>query len=338
MQRNNPDTNSAKPDLRYLTDQPLDAYAIALTILLCAIWGGAFVAIKVGTMDMPPLGAGAIRFLLTSLVLTGWAYYKQVPMRFGRAEGTLLLILGILFLFTNVAAYVGTSRTTSGRAAVFFYAQPIFLAMLAPYFLPSDRLTLRKVVGLGLAFSGLIVLFFAKLGGGITATITGDAIVLSGALATAISGVMIKRVAGRIHPVALICWQSWLSWPMLGLFSWIWEPEATFICSGRAIASILYLGIISAAFGFVAYAWLIQRNSATRVAALTFLSPVFAVTYGWFLLGEQMGGAQLLGVSGVCLGVYIVNSRRLLYPQTETEIQNNTLRSVGEEVSVSSTR
>ena len=319
-------------------DEPLDLFAIALTILLCAIWGGAFVAIKVGTMDMPPLGAGALRFLLTSLVLTGWAYYQQVPMRFARAEVTILLILGVLFLYTNVAAYVGTSRTTSGRAAVFFYAQPIFLAMLAPYFLPGDRITLRKVFGLGLAFSGLIILFFAKLGTGITTTAVGDAIVLSGAVATAISGVMIKRVAGRIHPVALICWQSWMSWPMLGLFSWTWEAGAPFVFSGRAVASIFYLGIISAAFGFVAYAWLIQRNSATRVAALTFLSPVFAVIYGWLMLSEHMGGTQLLGVAGVCLGVYIVNSRGLSRPQTIEESAQGAVLAAEGEVGVSGVR
>ena len=107
--------NSRASDPHALTDSPLDLLAVSLTIVLCAIWGGAFVAIKVGTMDMPPLGAGALRFLLTSLVLTGWAYYRRVPLRFGRTEAMLLLILGVLFFYTNVAAYVGTSRTTSGR-------------------------------------------------------------------------------------------------------------------------------------------------------------------------------------------------------------------------------
>ena len=330
--------DSRAPDPRALTDFPLDLLAVSLTILLCAIWGGAFVAIKVGTMDMPPLGAGALRFLLTSLVLTGWAYSRRVPLRFGRTEAMLLLILGVLFFYTNVAAYVGTSRTTSGRAAVFFYAQPIFLALLAPYFLPGDRLTLRKLFGLGLAFGGVIVLFLAKLGGGLTPTLIGDAIVLSGAVATAVSGVMTKRVAGRINPVALICWQSWMSWPLLGLSSWIWEADAAFVFSGRAVLSILYLGIVSAAFGFVAYAWLIQRNSATRVAALTFLSPVFAVLYGWLLLGEYMGVSQLVGVVGVCLGVYVVNSGRMPYPQTAADDQEQGVPTAGGEVRVSGVR
>lgn len=96
---------------------------------------------------------------------------------------------------------------------------------------------------------------------------------------------------------------------MLALLSWQFEAGQSFAFTGRAIAAILYLGLVSAAFGFVAFAWLIQRNTATRVAALTFLTPVFGVAYSWLLLGETLTWVQLLGVLGVCLGVYIVNSR-----------------------------
>ena len=295
-------------ELSHLHDQPLDLFATALTVLLCAIWGGAFVAIKISTLDMPPLGSGAVRFCLTSLVLLVWARYQRVPLCYGWAEIKTLAVLAAMFFYTNIAVYVGSSLTTSGRATVFFYTQPIFLAVLAPYFLPGDRLTVRKGYGLGVALSGLIALFFAKLGGGATSTLAGDALVLSGALTSAFSSIATKRTAGRIHPVALICWQSWVSWPLLGLLSWGFEAGRTFAFSGRAIASILYLGLLSAAFGFVAFAWLIQRNTATRVTALTFLTPVFGVAYSWLLLHETLGPIQLLGVLGVCLGVYIVNS------------------------------
>ena len=50
-------------------DQPLDFFATALTILLCAIWGGALVGIKISTLDMPPLGSRAVRFAVMSVVL-----------------------------------------------------------------------------------------------------------------------------------------------------------------------------------------------------------------------------------------------------------------------------
>ena len=289
-------------------DQPLDFFATALTILLCAIWGGAFVGIKISTLDMPPLGSGAVRFALTSIVLLFWAYYQRVPLRCHRADISTLVVSIILFFYITITAYVGTSWTTAGRATVFFYTQPIFLALLAPYFLPGDRLTTRKLCGLGLALSGIVALFFTKLSGQATSTLAGDLFVLSGALGSAFSGIATKRTAGRIHPVALICWQSWISWPLLGLMSWWLEAGRPFAFTNRTILAILYLGLISAAFGFVAFAWLLQRNSATRITALTFLAPVFGVSYSWFFFGETFTPLQLLGVLGVCLGVYVVNS------------------------------
>jgi drug/metabolite transporter (DMT)-like permease len=290
-------------------DQPLDLFATGLTILLCAIWGGAFVGIKISTLDMPPLGSGAVRFCLTSMVLLAWAFYQRVPLRYGPAEIRSLAVMTVMFFYINVTAYVGTSWTTAGRATVFFYVQPLFLALLAPYFLPGDRLTSRKLCGLGLALCGIIALFFTKLSGQGTSTLAGDIFILSGALVSAFSGIATKRTAGRIHPVALICWQCWLSWPFLALTSWWLESGRPFVFTGRAVAAILYLGLISAAFGFVAFAWLIQRNSATRVTALTFLAPVFGVLYSWFFFREAFTLLQLLGVLGVCLGVYVVNSR-----------------------------
>jgi drug/metabolite transporter (DMT)-like permease len=287
-----------------------------LTILLCAIWGGAFVGIKISTLDMPPIGSGAIRFCLTSIVLLAWALYRRVPLLYGRAEIRSLALLTVMFFYTNITAYVGTAWTTSGRATVFFYTQPLFLALLAPYLLPNDRVTSRKLFGLSVALCGVIALFFSKLSGQQAATWAGDLLVISGALTSACASVATKRTAGRIHPVALICWQSWLSWPLLGLLSWCVESGRPFAFTGRAVAAILYLGIVSAAFGFVAFAWLLQRNAATRVTALTFLTPVFGVAYSWAFLGEVLAPIQLLGVLGVCLGVYVVSSGGVARPRS----------------------
>ena len=235
-------------------DRPLELSAIALTALLSAIWGGAFVAIKVGIFDMPPLGAAALRFGVTAVMLLALAWYQRVQLRFGWSELKILGLLGLLFCYGNMAVYIGTALTTSGRSAVFFSAQPIFIALLAPFFLPGDRLTARKVCGLAVAFSGIVVLFSSQLGGGLSDALVGDAIVLSSALTIGISGIITKRVAGRVHPVALVCWQTWITWPILTLFSWIFEADQPFLLSTRVIVSIVYLSAISAAFGFVAYA------------------------------------------------------------------------------------
>lgn len=291
-------------------DRPLDPFAVLLTSLICAIWGGAFVAIKIGLWDLPPLGSAAMRFGLTAVVLLIWARITHVPLLYPQREMQVLLLLALVFFYLNLMVYVGTARTASGRATVFFYSQPVFLTMLAPFVLPNERLTARKGWGVGLAFLGLVLLFSTKMNTGHSPTQLGDLLVLSGALASAIYNLIIKRAAGKIHPVALILWSSVVTGILLGVCSWEFERDASFLFSTRAIVSLLYLSLISAAFGFVAFAWLIQRYSATRVTTLVFLAPVFGIVFGWLLLHETLTPLQLLGVIGVCSGVYVVTSSR----------------------------
>jgi drug/metabolite transporter (DMT)-like permease len=289
-------------------DQPLDPFAVLLMTLVCAIWGGAFVAIKIGLLDLPPVGSAALRFLLTTIVLFFWARATQAPLLYSARDMRVLLLLAALFFYINLMVYVGTARTTSGRATVFFYSQPIFLAALAAFLLPNERLTMRKGWGLFLALAGLVLLFLTKTSTGRAPTLLGDALVLSGAVATAVQNLVMKRTAGRIHPVALIFWSSLISSVLLAGCSWAFEQNASFTFSTRAILSLLYLSLISAAFGFVAFAWLLQRYSATRVTTLVFLAPVFGVAFGWLFLGETLTPVQLVGVLGVCAGVYVVTS------------------------------
>ncbi|MCS6927117.1 MAG: EamA family transporter [Candidatus Binatia bacterium] len=289
-------------------DQPLGLFPTLLMIVICAVWGGAFVAIKIGLFYMPPLGSAALRFVLTSLLLWLLARLQRVSLSCTRAEAVATASIALFLCYWNFTTYVGTGLTTAGRATVFFYTQPIFLALLAHYFLPGDRLTVKKIVGLGCALVGVVALFFAKLDTGGAPTLAGDLLVLSGALALAVQNLLIKKYAGTIHPLTLTFWGTVAAALVFALSSWQLESGHPFVFSRAAIMSLLYLSVISTAFGFVAFAWLLQRHSATRVTTLVFLTPVFGVLFGWSVLQETLTPVQLLGVAGVCAGVYIVSS------------------------------
>lgn len=291
-------------------DQPLGFFPILLMTVICAVWGGAFVAIKIGLFYMPPLGSAALRFVLTTLLLWFLARLQRVSLSCTRAEAVATASIALFLCYWNFTTYVGTGLTTAGRATVFFYTQPIFLALLAHYFLPDDRLTVKKIAGLGCALVGVVALFFAKLDTGGSTTVAGDLLVLSGALALAGQNLLIKKYAGTIHPLTLTFWGTVTAALVFGVYSWQLESERPFVFSRAAILSLLYLSVISTAFGFVAFAWLLQRHSATRVTTLVFLTPVFGVLFGWSVLRETLTPIQLLGVAGVCLGVYIVSSSR----------------------------
>ena len=290
-------------------DQPLDSFAVSLMTLVCAIWGGAFVAIKINLLDMPPFAASSIRFFLTAVVLFLLARLQHLRLWYGTKEMRFVFFLAFLFFYINFMVYAGTAHTTSGRATVFFYSQPVFFAVLAHYVFPDECLTVRKMWGLCIALVGLVFLFLSKLTGGSAPTLLGDCLVLSSALATAGQNLIMKRAAGKVHPVALIFWGSLVSGLLLAVCSVVLEWNTPIVFSFRAVMALLYLSLISAAFGFVVFAWLIQRYSAMRVTTLVFLAPVFGVFFSGFLLQETFTSIQLFGMVGVCWGVYMVTSK-----------------------------
>lgn len=289
--------------------KPLDSFAVVLMTMICAVWGGAFVAIKINLLDMPPFAASSLRFSLTAAVLFLFARLQHLRLWYGMNEMKLVFLLAVLFFYINVSLYVGTAHTTSGRATVFFYSQPIFFAVLAHYTFPDEHLTVRKMRGLCAALFGLVFLFLGKIAGENSSSLFGDCLVLSSALATAGQNLIMKRSAGRIHPVALIFWGGLVSGVLLAVCSVALEGNAPVSFSFRAVLALLYLSLISAAVGFVVFAWLIQRYSATSVTALVFLAPMFGVFFGGLVLRETLTAVQLFGVACVCWGVYMVTSQ-----------------------------
>jgi drug/metabolite transporter (DMT)-like permease len=65
--------------------------------------------------------------------------------------------------------------------------------------------------------------------------------------------------------------------------------------------------VIIATFSYVLWFWMIHRYQVSRLAAFTFLAPLFGVLLSWLMLGESLSPLLLLGLSLVAIGIYLVN-------------------------------
>jgi O-acetylserine/cysteine efflux transporter len=74
------------------------------------------------------------------------------------------------------------------------------------------------------------------------------------------------------------------------------------------ILALLYVVIVSTAFGFGAWTWLLRRHPASRVAPFTLLVPPVGIAAAWIALGERPGGAELAGALVVLVGLALVTS------------------------------
>ncbi len=101
-----------------------------------------------------------------------------------------------------------------------------------------------------------------------------------------------------------------ISAPMLGLGALIAGERITVVPSAVAIGALAFQTIWVIPVTFVAWFALIQRFSASRLSAFTFLTPIFGVLAGHFVLGEPLTPAFALAVALVAAGLVLVNRPR----------------------------
>lgn len=284
----------------------LPARAVALAVLLAAIWGGSYTMVKVGFRDLPVLGSLCLRMVVAGAALFLYSHAAHVPLIYrGRARG-FLAAAAPAFVWGQVLFYLGAAQTTAGRAAILLNTQPFFTLLLLPLFVPSERLTARRLLGTALAFTGVLLVFTDRVGG--EASLLGDLLCLLGSVGWSGGTILTKAMPREVHPVAVILWGVIAAIPVTVLLTLALEPATPWRLTPLALSSVLYMGVASAAFSFVVFTWLIRRHSAIRVNAFVFLSPVFGVLIGWAVLGEPLSALQAAGAAGVAAGIYVVNS------------------------------
>ncbi|MEO8145713.1 MAG: DMT family transporter [Betaproteobacteria bacterium] len=286
----------------------LDARAIGLAVLAMAVLGGSYTAGKFALQDLPVFGLLLVRMAVTVLALGLYAHVAGLPLKPQRSSTGYLAAQTGLYVLTQSLLFTALMMTSAGRVAILFNMQPFFTLLLLPLLVPSERLTRTRWLGTAVAFIG-VALVLAERGtsGG---SLLGDLLVLVAALGWTGAIILNKRMPGDISAVSVIFWTSAGAIPVYGLLTLLLEPADAWHFTASAVASVLYLGVLAACFGFVLVVWLTRTYSASRVNVFVFLSPVFGVLIGWAALGETVSLVQALGALGVAAGILVVTAER----------------------------
>ena len=285
----------SSPDTHHTT-RPLDAVAIALTVLLCLSWGFNQVAVKLAIHDIPPLLQGAIRSLVAAIIVALWCRLRGIPL-FAR-DGTLWpgLAAGFAFGLEFLCIYQGLAFTTATRAVLFLYLAPFFVVLGARIFLPADRFRLWQWIGLCLSFAGMLVAFGLPTPALDPRQTLGDILTVGGALAWAITTLIIK--ASRLNATSaekVMLYQLLIS---------AHSPDAL------ALGALAYQTAWVVSVTYVVWFWLIKNYSANRLSAFSFLTPLFGVAGGHLVLGDPLTAAFAAAVALVAGGLVLVNRPR----------------------------
>ncbi len=280
-------------------------------------WGGQPVAIKAGLDEgVGPLRLSAIRMALGGAVILLYAIVTRTPVRPIRDELRPLIGLGALFVVQTYLMYAGGDMTSSGHASVLIFSFPLWTALFGHFFIPGDRMSIRRTGGLLIAYGGVVVVFI----GGLRApgsTIQGDMMMLASAMMLGGRQVYLAFFSQRIHPARLLLTQSVAAVLIFGALGLTLESSGPIWTTDFVIA-LAHQGIVIGGLGFIGNLWLISRYLPSQVAATMLFAPICGVVFSWLLLGEALGYEVLIGVALLVGGSAIVQLRRSPAPRSST--------------------
>ncbi len=270
------------------------------------LFGANAVAIKISLTGLGVFTNAGIRFGIAAFVIFLWARCTGKPLAVKANQIYHLVILAMFFFVQLSLFYFGQSKTTASHGTLIANVLPFVVMILAHYFIPGDTINLKKVAGLMLGFTGVLVLFFDNT------VLTGDALLgdLLIFLAVLIWGchvVYMKKVIEGFHPIQVTLYPVSMAAPMFLLSGFLWDGEMVRFIDTPIIKAMLYQTLVTAAFGFVAWNTMIRKFGATALHSFIFIMPISGVFLGVTLLGEPITANLICAIVLVVAGLIVVN-------------------------------
>jgi drug/metabolite transporter (DMT)-like permease len=289
------------------TSRPLDAIAALIMLGLTLSWGMNQVSVKLALPEIPPFIQATIRSVGAFAIIALWARHRGVS--FSLRDGTLGggLLAGVLFGIEFLLIFPGLTLTAASRATLFIYTAPFFVAIGSTVLL-GERLRAVQWMGLLLSFAGLVVAFGVPDAARDGRQLIGDIMMVGAGAAWGATTLVIKGSALRsARPEKVLAYQLAVSIPMLAIGALAAGERMAAMPGAVSLGWLAYQTCWVVSVTFAVWFALVQRYSASRLSAFTFLTPLFGVASGHFVLGEPISWAFGLAVALVIAGLILVN-------------------------------
>lgn len=205
--------------------------------------------------------------------------------------GGVAIVLNWLLLF---AAY---PRASISIATAVYNTQPFMLVGLGALFF-AERLTLNKLLWLGLAFIGMLLIVQARPSAGHTGSdpLGGIFLALGAAFFYALAAIVAKHLKGTPpHLIALI--QVCVGTLMLAPFAHLGDlPD-----DATTWATLVTLGVVHTGLMYILLYGAIQKLPTALTGALSFIYPIVAILVDFIAFDHRLQVAQLAGIAAILL-------------------------------------
>lgn len=273
---------------------------ILLAVMVAAIWGFNFIAVKTGLSEIPPFLYCSARFVVACLPLL-W-FVKKPPVSWNLIIGIGVSLGVAKFGFMFLGLHMGMS---AGLASLVLQSQAIFTTALSVLLL-SDKIKPNQIIGMLVAFSGIASIGINLQEGG---TFLGFLLILGAAISWAYCNILFK-LAGKVNMFSLVVWTSLIPPIPMYLLSVVFEgpgalPQMLSQMTPMGWACLLFTACGSTWVGSTIWGILLRTYDTSLVAPYSLLIPIFGISFGHILLGEQFTPITYGACGLVFLGLVI---------------------------------
>ena len=289
-----------------------------LLIILSAIWGSAFFAIKIGLESFSPITVASLRLSIASLFLLFFFYIQKKKIFFTAQIIYLLIIIGIIgnfipfFLISWAEQHIPSST-----AGMLMAIGPIITLVMSHFLTKSDKFTIIKFVSISIGFIGVLFIFSTNSFGNLVEynfiDLIAKFLVIIAAFGYMLSNIIAYEKLNQLDSFSITTFATTFG----AIFSIpfflidISFNNYNYIFNYNSILAVIYLGIFPTAIAFQFRYYITKTSGPVFLSYVAYLIPAFALIWGYILLSEKIGLNSLIGILLILIGVYLGQNRSM---------------------------
>ena len=281
-------------------------YWILLTFL-GALWGSAFMFIKVATPEFGPVALVNTRLVIASIIFLP-ILLRNKYIYLLRPIWKQVLVLAIMNNAIPFTLFSYASFGADSNILAILNATTAFNTMMIAYIWIGENVTIKQLFGLIIGFIGVFILVNPQNS---STTLISSLSALLAAFFYSFSTVYIQKNSVSANKMVLIGWSIIFSAVIMLPVTIFYLPDV--MPSAAAISSAIWLGAISTGLGFIGYVRLIDKIGAVKTSTVAYFLPVFGIIWGAIFLDEVITSTIVIGCFIVLIGIYLSNSNKKGY-------------------------
>ena len=275
---------------------------LLLLFILSAIWGSAFIAIKVSLNYFSPVSVASYRLIVASIFLLIFYIIGKYKSSLNRTDLIMLLFVGVVgnFLPFYLISW-SEQHIQSSTAGILMGVGPILTLILSHFFTKDDRFTYSKLISISIGFIGVLFIFeidtLFNFGTANSLQLFSKFLIIIAALGYMISNIVAYNTLKHIDSFSITFFATLfgalVSVPFL-LYSETIQPS---YINFSALLPILYLGIFPTALAFQLRYHITKTSGPVFLSYVAYLIPIFALIWGFVLLSEEIYLNSIIGIT-----------------------------------------